>query len=135
MSGTTLTNPNVEVEECPAGNRPVEGGGGEGMIASRNATEEVRAEWSLGNARPNPTAGGAIISYSLKSRGHVAIKLYDVAGRLIRTLVEGTQDVGSHELKWDGADDNRARSPSGVYFYRLQADNWSSERRLVVIQR
>jgi len=45
------------------------------------------------------------------------------------------QEAGPHEVLWDGWDDNGARSPAGVYFSRLQADSWSSERKLVVIQR
>ena len=63
------------------------------------------------------------------------LRLYNVAGRLVRTVVQEQQEAGPHEVVWDGRDDNGPRCPAGVYFYRLQADDWSSERKLVVIQR
>jgi hypothetical protein len=93
--------------------------------------------WSfeLEVAHPNPSSGRVTFSYNLARPTGAVLRLYNVAGRLVRTLVQEQQEAGPHEALWDGKDDNGARSPAGVYFYRLQADSWSSERKLVVIQR
>ena len=49
----------------------------------------------------------------------MSLKIYDAAGRLVRTLAEGPEGVGDHSVSWDGRDDSGAAMSSGVYFYRL----------------
>jgi flagellar hook assembly protein FlgD len=65
----------------------------------------------------------------LAAPGQVSLLLYDVRGRSVRTLVEEQQSAGEHEVMVDGAG-----LPSGVYWYRLEANNERLERRFTLIR-
>ena len=75
---------------------------------------------------------------SARARGHVSLRVYDVSGRLVRTLVDGEKGAGYHTAVWDGRDDAGTEVASGVYFCRMEAEaftprpRWcfSSRRRL-----
>ena len=79
----------------------------------------------LAQNRPNPTRGSTEITYSLPKSGEARLAVYDPQGRLVKTLVEGTQLAGTHHINVSGL-------KSGVYFYRLEAGNTSLVKRMVV---
>lgn len=85
--------------------------------------------FELGMARPNPTSGSTAISYALPREGQISLKVYDLAGKLVSTLVDGKLPAGYHQARWDGRN-----LPSGVYFYRLDAGTFSATRKLVVVR-
>lgn len=60
------------------------------------------------------------------------LRIYDVAGRLVRTLVDAPFEIGRHGKVWDGLDDAGKHVPSSVYFYRLTAPATTQTRKLVV---
>ena len=64
----------------------------------------------------------------------VALRVYDIKGRPVRTLVEGQQTQGSKSVTWDGRNDDGMRVPPGVYFYRLTARGSSQTRKMVLIE-
>jgi hypothetical protein len=70
----------------------------------------------LKHARPNPFNPATTIAYSLAGRSNVAIRVYDVAGRVVRTLVDGEVEAGEHVLVWVGTTDSGKHAASGVYF-------------------
>jgi len=74
----------------------------------------------LSQARPNPFNPTTTIAYSLAGRSRVTIRIYDVAGRIVRTLVDGEAEPGEHTVIWDGATDAGQRAASGVYFVRME---------------
>jgi hypothetical protein len=74
---------------------------------------------------PNPATKEAEILFSLPRAQDVRLAVYDVQGRLVRNLVEGTWEAGTHHISVSGL-------KSGVYFYRLEAGNASLTRRMVV---
>ena len=74
----------------------------------------------LDHARPNPFNPTTTIAYSLAGRSHVTIRVYDIAGRVVRTLVDGEAEPGEHAVIWDGATDAGQRAASGVYFVRME---------------
>lgn len=78
---------------------------------------------------PNPFNPATAISYQLPAAGHVSLLVYDTIGRLVTTLVEGWREAGAHELNFDAA-----RFPSGVYFCRLQAGDYSAVQKLVLMK-
>lgn len=82
---------------------------------------------------PNPFNYETIISYSVSSKKHVVLKIYDVTGRVVRTLVNDELEPGIHTTTWDGKDDTGHRLPSGVYFCRLEVGN-AAARKLVLIR-
>jgi subtilisin family serine protease len=71
-------------------------------------------------AAPNPVAGAAKIRFVLPTEGWTRLVLYDVAGRRVRTLVEGSLLAGPHVAGWDGRNDRGAPLPAAVYFARLE---------------
>jgi hypothetical protein len=89
----------------------------------------------LGQNHPNPFNPSTTIRYELPRASTVELAIYNVAGRLVRVLVDGTeQAAGRHQVTWDGLDGSGKRVPSGVYVYRLEAGGLREARRMVLIQ-
>jgi hypothetical protein len=84
---------------------------------------------SLSQNRPNPFAGRTTISFALPTESPVNLSVYDVTGRQVITLVDGTQSAGLHSVELD----SRILTP-GVYFYRLVADGEAVQRKMVILQ-
>ncbi|HID94699.1 MAG TPA: T9SS type A sorting domain-containing protein [Candidatus Latescibacteria bacterium] len=83
---------------------------------------------------PNPFNSQTVISYRLSDETHVILRVYDVNGRLVRTLVDGEQSPGYHTLAWNAKDESGVEVASGVYLYRLRAGGLSSTRRMVLLR-
>jgi hypothetical protein len=83
---------------------------------------------------PNPFGSGTTISYQLPSETKVGLKVYNVAGQLVRTLVNSQQPAGSYAVKWDGRDDGQRKLAAGVYLYRLEAGESRFTKKLVMIK-
>jgi flagellar hook assembly protein FlgD len=62
-----------------------------------------------------------MISYTLSQNSSVTLRIVDVLGREIATLVNTTQDAGAYAISWKGLDQNGMEVPSGSYFYRIDA--------------
>ncbi|MFO7655088.1 MAG: FlgD immunoglobulin-like domain containing protein [Candidatus Krumholzibacteriia bacterium] len=88
----------------------------------------------LGAAHPNPFNPGTRIRYTLDVSSRVEIAVYDVAGRRVRTLVDGTRAAGDHETFWNGRDETGSAVASGVYLYRLRSGDVVETRRLSVVR-
>jgi hypothetical protein len=88
----------------------------------------------LDPVRPNPTTGGAVLSFALPSEGHVALRVYGVDGRLVRTLVDGDVAAGLHRVDWDGRGDGGAAVAPGIYFAKMDADGKVLKRRVVLVK-
>jgi len=84
---------------------------------------------SLAQNRPNPFHGRTTISFSLPEEASVRLSVYDVTGRRVMTLVDGTQPAGVHSVEMD----SRILNP-GVYFYRLVAAGESVQRKMVILE-
>jgi hypothetical protein len=84
---------------------------------------------------PNPFNPTTTIRFDLAHTGHVRLRIYDVAGRLVRTLVDEKRAAAfGHMAVWNGMDDRGQRTSSGVYFYRLEAGSHSETRKLVMLK-
>ena len=89
---------------------------------------------SLFQNRPNPMSGTTRIEYDLAAEGRVRLRVFDVAGRRVRTLVDGPRPAGRHATQWDGRDEGGVAVASGVYFYELDVEGQRSTRRLVRVR-
>jgi hypothetical protein len=83
---------------------------------------------------PNPFSSYTTISYQLPSDCNVCLRIYSVAGELVRTLVSQNQETGHYTVNWDGKDEKGRVVPSGIYFYHLNAGNCTSTKRMILIQ-
>jgi hypothetical protein len=85
--------------------------------------------------RPNPFRRTTTIAFSLPTAAPVRLTIYDVAGRLVRRLVEGGRmDAGAHERTWDGADEGGRAAAPGVYYYRLETDRQQATRKMLLLR-
>jgi len=82
-------------------------------------------------ARPNPFAAETRIEFGLPSPSRATLRVYDVAGRLVKTLAEGSFPAGVRLLIWNGKDDAGRTVRSGIYFLRLEAAGVTRTGRLL----
>jgi hypothetical protein len=93
------------------------------------------ARTSLHQNKPNPFNPMTTITFDLARDSHVSLKIYDVAGRLVRGLVNETMTAGfGKPVVWNGLDNSGARVSSGVYFYLLVAADFTSTKKMVVMK-
>lgn len=84
---------------------------------------------------PNPFNPTTTIRYSIKEHGHVSLKVYDVAGRLVKTLVNEVKQPGMmHEVRWSGRSNAGDPVASGVYFYKMVMKDFTKTRKLVLLK-
>ena len=83
---------------------------------------------------PNPFNPSTTIAFSVAAPGRVTLRVYDVSGRLVRTLLDGTMPAGRHEARWDGRTDRGAAAASGVYFCRLATPLSTKTQRIVLLR-
>ena len=89
----------------------------------------------LAHAHPNPFNPTARIAYSIREAGHVTIEVYNIAGKVVRTLLESELDAGTTGfVMWDGTDDTGAKCSSGVYFYRMIAPGFIATQKMVMLK-
>ncbi len=82
-------------------------------------------------ASPNPARADATLSYALPKDGEVSIEVFDLQGRLVRSLVSGHQPAGRHSVRWDGRDGAGQSPPAGVYLARIRSNGQERQLKLV----
>ncbi|MCD6181118.1 MAG: C10 family peptidase [Candidatus Cloacimonetes bacterium] len=90
--------------------------------------------FSLGNNYPNPFNPTTTISYNLATDGNVSLQVFNTRGQLVKTLVNQHQTAGAHEITWMGNTNAGQKAGSGIYFYRIQTDNQSATRKMVLLK-
>jgi hypothetical protein len=85
-------------------------------------------------ARPNPFSGSTEIPFALPSAGRVSLRIYDVAGRLVRTLVDGDRPAGESGAAWDGRDAAGRNGRTGIYFVKLSAAGVERTSRIMKLR-
>jgi hypothetical protein len=88
----------------------------------------------LYQAEPNPFSPRTRIPFSLARDGSVTLAVYDVNGRLVRTLQQGRLSAGAHSVVWDGTRNDGNRVPSGVYWVQMKAGSYVSNKRMVMVR-
>jgi hypothetical protein len=88
----------------------------------------------LGQNSPNPFRTSTSIRYWNAAPGELTLRVYDVAGRAVRTLVAGPSAAGGHRAQWDGRDDAGAPVASGIYYYRLSTRDSRESRRMLLLR-
>jgi len=94
----------------------------------------VPAQFALQPNYPNPFNPETEIRYELPKAGEVTLNVYDVSGRLVKTLVKNRVEAGTHVAKWDGANELGAPMPSGLYIYRIVAGQNVATRKMNLIR-
>ncbi len=105
-----------------------------GVEANPAADLSKPAAYSLAANYPNPVRGATTVKYALPKAGRVSIGVYNVMGQKVKTLVDGTMNAGYHAVSWNGRNESGQAVSAGVYLYKMQADNFSTARKLVVVR-
>ena len=83
---------------------------------------------------PNPFNPVTTISYGLPAGADVRIEIYNILGQNVRTLVDERQAAGYRSVIWDGNDDSGNQVSTGVYFYRIEADDYQASKKMLLIK-
>lgn len=92
-------------------------------------TNLLVSEYGLFNNYPNPFNPSTIIKYQLLKGGHVKLRVYDILGREVKILVDEFQTNGRYEIEFNGSN-----LPSGIYFYRLEANDFVDSKKMVLVK-
>jgi hypothetical protein len=87
----------------------------------------IPTEYALNQNFPNPFNPSTVIEYQLPKDGYVTLKVYDILGREVRTLVDGYKTVGKYSVSFDAS-----KLASGVYIYQLKSNNYSSIKKMIL---
>lgn len=98
------------------------------------AGQDTQLRLALGQSRPNPMTASTRIDYVLPAPGRLSLKIYDAAGRLVRTLHDGPASAGPGAVDWNGRDDAGRPAATGIYFYRLETGDKALTRKLMLVR-
>jgi hypothetical protein len=96
-------------------------------VSVNNYSNTVPTVYSLSQNYPNPFNPVTRIRFGLPERSNVSLRIYDMLGREISTLINGNLNAGSYETDWNGTNVS-----SGVYFYRLTTNNFTDTKRMIL---
>ncbi|MDO8550962.1 MAG: T9SS type A sorting domain-containing protein [Ignavibacteria bacterium] len=83
---------------------------------------------------PNPFNPSTVISYSLPNVSYVSLKIYDILGREVKTLVNSEQNIGIHNIQWNGDNNYGNKVSSGIYLYKIEAGNFIMTKKMLLLK-
>ncbi len=89
----------------------------------------VPTEFRLEQNYPNPFNSSTTIHFQLPRKSHVTLRVYDILGQELETLINEEREAGMYILQYDGSN-----LTSGIYFYRLQAGSYSETKKLILLK-
>jgi len=130
---------NVELRVSANLDNPSYGTGTEMSIGSIVVLNEsaIITSFELTQNYPNPFNPSTTIDYNIDSSGYVSLNVYDVMGRLVRTLVDEYKEAGNvngYSVTWDGLDNLGNKVSTGIYIYSLQAQGVSTTKKMVLMK-
>jgi hypothetical protein len=90
--------------------------------------------FSLGGNIPNPFNPATFIPFTLFRQGTVSLNIYDIQGRLVRSLISGSLSAGLHSSVWDGRDNAGKTVSSGVYLARFIMEGKTETRKMALVR-
>jgi hypothetical protein len=108
---------------------PVSGGGGASGVEPK-----ATYQWALSQNTPNPLTGGTEIRYEIAHASQVSIKVYNAMGQMVQVLKDGQMEPGRYSMVWDGRNGAGERVSSGVYFYKMEAGEYSAVKKMLVVK-
>ncbi|MCB0726460.1 MAG: T9SS type A sorting domain-containing protein [Ignavibacteriae bacterium] len=94
-----------------------------------NKTSNISDDYKLYQNFPNPFNPATILSYKINQSGFVTLKVYNLVGQVVATLVDDYQEVGTYSKQFDASN-----LSAGVYLYKLQVNNFTSVKRMTLIK-
>ena len=103
-------------------------------IEPESPKDQLPSSFALKQNYPNPFNPVTSIAYDLSSVTYVTLKVYDLLGRHVRTLVNESQIAGSYLAVWDGKDNTGGMVSTGIYLYRLETEQFISTKKMVLLR-
>lgn len=97
-------------------------------------TKALPGSFFLAQNYPNPFNASTTVAFNLPRPRCATLEIYNLAGESVRTITKGLLQPGKNQITWDGLDRRGREVSSGIYFYRLQAGEWSQTRRLSLLR-
>jgi len=104
------------------------------MITDINSKLDIPTTYYLLQNYPNPFNPQTTIKYGLLDQSTVTIKIYDILGQTIRELVNAKQNPGHHRVIWDGRNNSGQVVSTGIYYYRIETENYSSMKKVLFVK-
>jgi hypothetical protein len=105
----------------------------EAVTPGENGRSALRT-YALSQNSPNPFNPRTMISFTLANPGHVKLEVFDLRGRLVKTLVDANLAATQHSVDWDGTDLTGQPVSSGLYYYRLNAADFSQTLKMTLVK-
>jgi hypothetical protein len=102
-------------------------------VAGSNAAVHVN-EFRLAHNYPNPFNSSTKLSLEIPQRGRVALRVFNLRGDVVKTLLDSEMQAGTYEAVWDGGDEQDRGVPSGVYIFRVEADGFSQSSKALLLK-
>ncbi|MBI4551415.1 MAG: T9SS type A sorting domain-containing protein [Candidatus Latescibacteria bacterium] len=103
-------------------------------MSFRVSSAAAPTHFELSQNTPNPFNPTTRIEYQLPRSVHVRLMIYNVQGQEVRRLVDVEQQVGVYRVEWNGLNDAGKPVASGIYLYRLQADEFTQTRKMMLVR-
>ena len=99
-----------------------------------NGIPIIPIEYALYQNYPNPFNPATTIQYSISHSGTISLEIFNLLGQKIKTIVNEFQPIGTYSIRWDGKSDDNKITASGIYYYRLRANEFISTKKMLFIK-
>jgi hypothetical protein len=103
-------------------------------VVSVQDKEIIPVKFSLAQNFPNPFNPTTIIRFSIAQKARVSLKVYNIVGQEVATLVDKELEAGPHQVEWRGLNKFHQSTATGVYFYRLEAGDFVEVKKMVLLR-
>lgn len=97
-------------------------------------TNPIPTEYDLSQNFPNPFNPTTTIKIALPEAAQLTLKIYNIRGQLVRTLINSNMEAGYHLVQWDGMSDTGTKVASGMYFYRISAGSFVQTKKMILMK-
>lgn len=105
-----------------------------GTVGNEKTIELLPSNYSLSQNYPNPFNPSTKIQFSLPEQSRVTIRIYDMLGREVKTLINADQSAGTHEIVWNGDDEAGRKVATGVYMYAISTNKFVQTKKMVLLK-
>jgi len=103
-------------------------------VGEEDNISAVPSKFELLQNYPNPFNPSTTIRYALPKASHVTLKIFNLRGEVVKTLVNGFQSAQNYQVVWNGDNESGQKVAAGIYLYQLQADNYKQTMRLILLK-
>jgi hypothetical protein len=104
------------------------------VVSWQPADATVPKSFAIAQNYPNPFNPTTEISFSLPCASHTRLDIYNIKGRKVRTLIDEYRPAGNHVVMWEGSDSNGKPVATGVYFYHIEAGDFTASKKMLLLK-